>query len=137
MTEAELRQRIIRRTGQLSHVVVFQLTCREVRGWPDLVIIGPAAVLFRELKARGKLSPQQRWTGERMLAAGLDFAIWRPADWESGMIDNQLRTAWSSICQLKRCYICAVYYDPRVMIPVPGEELVVCPGCLKKALDRL
>lgn len=55
-------------------------------GWPDLVLAryeGPRCrVLFRELKtAKGKLRPEQLAWGQRLMAAGLDWKVWRPGDW--------------------------------------------------------
>ncbi len=52
------------------------------KGWPDLEIIGPGGVLWREVKtARGRLEPAQwRW-GQLLLAAGQDWAVWGPADY--------------------------------------------------------
>jgi hypothetical protein len=56
-------------------------------GWPDLVLAryeGPhCRVLFRELKtAKGKLRPEQLAWGQRLMAAGLDWKVWRPDDWD-------------------------------------------------------
>lgn len=62
------------------------------KGWPDLVLAGPAGVLFRELKsARGVPSEEQRlWLGA-LRAAGQDAGLWRPTDWRSGRILEELR----------------------------------------------
>lgn len=52
-------------------------------GFPDLVLIRDR-VIFRELKTdSGKLSPEQIAWGEALIAAGADFAVWRPADWRN------------------------------------------------------
>lgn len=58
-------------------------------GWPDLVLArrtgpnpGEARVIFRELKTeRGAASVEQLRWGAYLLAAGLDWAIWRPSNW--------------------------------------------------------
>lgn len=52
------------------------------KGFPDLVIVGPGGVLFRELKAaRGVLSAdQESWLGT-LTAAGADAGVWRPEHW--------------------------------------------------------
>jgi hypothetical protein len=98
MTEAQLRREIKEAIAAQPLLRVFQLRDRELRGWPDLVIVGACGILVRELKSRtGVLSPQQRWTGNRMLGAGWDWAIWRPADWHSGLIEEQLRAAWQLV----------------------------------------
>jgi hypothetical protein len=61
------------------------------RGWPDSTIIGER-VIYRELKtATGRLSPEQRDVGDRLRAAGQDWAIWRPGQWLSGEIETELR----------------------------------------------
>jgi hypothetical protein len=61
-------------------------------GFVDLVIATRSRVLWRELKgARGRVTPEQRlWIG-RLQTAGQDVAVWKPADLESGLIDEELR----------------------------------------------
>lgn len=55
---------------------------RSEKGWPDLVIVGPRGVLFRELKAdRGRVKPEQWEWIEALKLAGQDAGVWRPADW--------------------------------------------------------
>ena len=52
-------------------------------GWPDLVLVAPDRILFRELKsATGKLSPAQEAWGTRLTGVGCDWGVWRPADWD-------------------------------------------------------
>lgn len=61
-------------------------------GWPDWAIIGPGGMLFRELKSQhGTLSPAQRGVGARLILAGQNWAVWRPCDLLSGVIERQLR----------------------------------------------
>ena len=61
-----------------------------VPGFPDSVIVG-TDILFRELKSHnGILEPAQRRWGSRIMRAGGNWAIWRPADWHSGVIRYQL-----------------------------------------------
>lgn len=51
-------------------------------GLPDLLLLRKSRMLWRELKtARGRVRPEQADFGARLLAAGQDWAIWRPADW--------------------------------------------------------
>lgn len=64
-------------------------------GWGDLVLAryeGPRArVLFREIKTeRGKLRPDQLRVGQMLMAAGLDWQVWRPSMW-SLIIDTLAR----------------------------------------------
>ena len=66
------------------------------RGWPDWVIFG-TGVLFRELKSeRGTLKPDQAMVRDKILAAGGDWALWRPSDLLSGRIAAEL-TAISAL----------------------------------------
>ena len=52
------------------------------KGYPDLTLIRDR-VLFIELKTdRGVLSPEQREWRDALLAAGADWRLWRPRDWE-------------------------------------------------------
>lgn len=48
-------------------------------GFPDLVLVRDR-VLYRELKSeKGRVTPAQKAWGEALVAAGADFAIWRPS----------------------------------------------------------
>lgn len=61
------------------------------RGWPDLTILGLRGVLYREIKTPGDvLRPMQRWVGNRLLAAGHDWAVWTRAELDSGQADAEL-----------------------------------------------
>lgn len=58
-------------------------------GWPDLVLAldpwpGRGRVIYRELKTeRGRLTrDQQRW-GRLLTRAGLNWAVWKPSDWQA------------------------------------------------------
>jgi hypothetical protein len=51
-------------------------------GWPDLTLCRDGVLLFRELKAeKGRLSLEQQEWRDLLLAAGMDWALWRPSDW--------------------------------------------------------
>lgn len=64
-------------------------------GFPDLTIVG-RGVIYRELKPeQGDLSFHQRVWARRLRKAGESFAIWRPADWESGLIRRELEALTS------------------------------------------
>jgi len=61
-------------------------------GWPDWVFVKDGRQpKFRELKTEtGRVSRHQRWWGDKLLAAGLDWAVWRPS-----MLDSIAREfAW-------------------------------------------
>lgn len=60
-------------------------------GFPDLVIVGPRGVLWRELKLqRGHLTPAQIEWQMALHSAGEDYGVWKPADWHSGWIRADL-----------------------------------------------
>jgi VRR-NUC domain len=51
-------------------------------GWPDLVLVRHDRFIVRELKTEtGRLSPAQRGWIAALEEAGVDVAVWRPADW--------------------------------------------------------
>jgi hypothetical protein len=65
---------------------------RSARGWPDLALVGKRGFITRELKsAHGTVTAEQEGWGMRLRQAGVDWAIWRPADLLSGRIENELR----------------------------------------------
>lgn len=72
-------------------------------GWPDLVITGKHTgivpvgaapvhgILFRELKRTGEdPTPEQLEWGHDLIAAGLNWSVWRPEDLHSGRILREL-----------------------------------------------
>lgn len=91
MTEAELQQDVADLCAELGlyHYHPHD-SRRSERGWPDSVIVG-RRVIFRELKSSGgSASPEQKRLGWRLRAAGQDWAVWTPADWNSGRILAEL-----------------------------------------------
>lgn len=92
MTEAELQEHVRLMCAQLRlyHYHPHD-SRRSTAGWPDSVIIGPAGIIFRELKTeRGQLSSKQREVGYLLAQHGLSWEVWRPADLTSGVIGRQL-----------------------------------------------
>lgn len=62
------------------------------KGFPDLVIVGPGGVLYRELKsATGTFSEEQDMWLAVLKRAGQNAEGWRPADLRSGRIERELR----------------------------------------------
>jgi hypothetical protein len=60
-------------------------------GWPDLVIVGPGGVIYRELKTdRGRISPVQADWLVALVDAGQDAGTWRPEDLASRRIEREL-----------------------------------------------
>jgi hypothetical protein len=61
-------------------------------GYPDLTLVGPGGIAFRELKSeRGRPTREQLDWGQALTAAGQDFRIWRPGDLQAGTIEIELR----------------------------------------------
>ena len=89
MTETDL-ERFVRYLTAQRHLPAFHVINSRravtLTGWPDWTIVG-TRVIFRELKSqRGKVTPSQQALGEAILAAGGDWAVWRPADLKDGSI---------------------------------------------------
>lgn len=64
---------------------------RNKAGFPDLVIVGPGGILWRELKkSTGRTSKAQDEWGAALRAAGQDWAVWKPGDMRSGRIRSEL-----------------------------------------------
>ena len=94
MSEAQLQSAVRRLCGDLGLAVEHVEDSLNGRTWlpgmPDLVIFGKE-ILFRELKNSGNsLSPKQRRVRAIIVAAGGDYAVWRPMDLLDGTIARQL-----------------------------------------------
>jgi hypothetical protein len=64
--------------------------CSGNAGFPDLTITG-TKLIIRELKGDDTTTPRhQARYGSALLAAGVDWAIWRPGDLASGRIEREL-----------------------------------------------
>lgn len=62
------------------------------KGFPDLVLVGPGGILYRELKTDvGRLKPEQVVWIRTLKAGGADADVWREADMHSGRIERELR----------------------------------------------
>ena len=65
---------------------------RSDKGWPDETIVGGREVLYAELKnAQRKLEPEQVDVVHRLNSAGALVRIYRPADWLSGVVADEIR----------------------------------------------
>jgi hypothetical protein len=101
MSEAELQAEIIERC-QGRDLWVVRIAPERIaqriadnKGFPDLQLIGPRGVLYRELKTcRGghRLRSAQTAWKHRLQASGQFWDIWTPRELESGHIDACL--AW-------------------------------------------
>ena len=93
MTENDL-ERFVRYLTAQRHLPAFHVINSRrtvtLTGWPDWTIVG-TRVIFRELKSqRGKVTASQQALGEAILAAGGDWAVWRPTDLKDGRIEAEL-----------------------------------------------
>jgi hypothetical protein len=83
LTEAELLVAVVR-AAQVRGLLVFHVSDSRRAygaGFPDLCIVG-RSLMFVELKsAAGRLKPDQVTWRYRLLAAGQQWRLWRPADW--------------------------------------------------------
>lgn len=61
------------------------------KGFPDLVIVGPAGILWRELKVQDRQPfwDQRRW-GRWLQATGADWGIWTEDDYAAGKITSEI-----------------------------------------------
>jgi hypothetical protein len=94
MSEDELQENIRELCDLLGLAVQHIHDSRRcwLSGWPDITIIGPAGLLFRELKSEtGKPTPEQTAVGYKIKAAGASWKLWRPSDWLAGRIEAELR----------------------------------------------
>lgn len=84
MTEAQFQKRITDLCDLLGLKWHHEVDSRKSKsGFPDLVIAGPDAVIFTELKKKGgRLSPEQVDWCARLEAAGAEVYVWWPDDWE-------------------------------------------------------
>jgi hypothetical protein len=96
MSEAQL-DAIVRQLAALLGVRVYSVRNSKAgvvtsRGYPDLTIVGPAGIAFRELKSStGKLTAEQAGWGDALAAAGQDWGVWRPEHWHTRAIETELR----------------------------------------------
>lgn len=92
MPEAELQQNVadLCKSLRLYHYHPLSSVGSE-KGWPDSTIIGPGGIRFRELKSEvGRPTPEQTAVGYRLKAIGMSWKLWRPSDWLTGQIGNEL-----------------------------------------------
>ncbi len=88
MTERELLD-AVREACRWSALLVYHThdSRRSEPGFPDLVVVGPHGVIFRELKAfSGRLTADQRRWLDRLTEAGADADVWRPDAWPTRVL---------------------------------------------------
>ncbi len=97
MSEAELQAAVVESARLLGYLVMHIRDSRKSIGvgFPDLVMVQKTTgrVIHAELKsATGRVSAaQQEWL-DALRRGGRDVYLWRPADWESGVIRQVLDT---------------------------------------------
>ena len=81
MTEKQFQSDVIRYAKKRGWIHFHCYDCRRSpEGFPDLVLVRNK-VLFRELKTdRGRLTEPQKAWGQKLTAAGADYAVWRPKE---------------------------------------------------------
>jgi hypothetical protein len=100
MSEAELN-RAVRLLCERLNLYAFSATSYQIpgasarpgssKGYPDWTIVGPGGILFREAKSEdGRRSMSQVKWGKEIERAGGNYAVWRPADLISGLIEQEL-----------------------------------------------
>lgn len=81
--ERDLQDTIVQFAGARGHLVFHDFDSRRNSpGFPDLVIVRPPFVRFRELKAEtGHMSQSQlQWAKAIEACEFVDFALWKPRD---------------------------------------------------------
>lgn len=95
MRERELQTGVLSLARLMGLLVYHTYDSRRSQpGFPDLVIVGPRGVLYRELKTiNGRVSPdQQKWLAA-LQRAGQDAGVWRPDQWPDVIQDEMRRVA--------------------------------------------
>lgn len=105
MTEAELQDAVIELAHLFGWRVAHFRAARTKSGWatpvaadgkgfPDLMMARRERLIFAELKsAKGKLTLEQEEWMSALRHTGSTLAVWYPRDWESGVIEDELRSA--------------------------------------------
>ena len=97
MTEAVL-DAAVRQLAALLGVRVYSVRNSRAgvvtsRGYPDLTLVGPGGVMWRELKAeRGHATREQLDWGRAITGAGGSWKVWRPGDLTARVIETEIRT---------------------------------------------
>lgn len=87
-------QQMVEQVASLHGVAAFHsaISIRSNPGFPDLVLVGPGGVLFRELKIDGgRVSEHQKFWIAALREGGADAGLWWEADWRSGLILREIK----------------------------------------------
>jgi hypothetical protein len=103
ISERELQTAVIECAKLLGWRVMHQRPARTLQGWrtpleghagyPDLTMLRPPRLVFAELKSKkGRVHfDQATWLNGFDAVPGVEQYLWRPADWETGKIEDVLR----------------------------------------------
>ena len=94
MTEAELLSSVRKVAKDLGLRAYHTHDSRRSEpGFPDLVIVGPEGILYRELKTqKGRVRPEQTAWITDLIRAGQNAGLWRPMDLLNGGVLDDMRT---------------------------------------------
>ncbi len=63
---------------------------RDTKGFPDALLVRDRLVAIEFKDAKGVISLEQRQWADALLSAGVNYYLFRPADWASGVIEAAL-----------------------------------------------
>lgn len=83
ISEKEFQGQVEQLAKQLGWAVHHHwLSIKSSEGWPDLVLIRPPRLLFRELKTdTGQVTAEQQMWLDWLRQCRQDVGVWRPRDW--------------------------------------------------------
>ena len=89
--QAEVRQLCKDRGLLVQHVEDSKAGRVWLSGFPDLEVIGPGGIIWRELKQQHKsATTEQLLVGAAIIKAGCSWKTWKPADLLAGRIAAEL-----------------------------------------------
>lgn len=94
--EKKFQEQVIILARSLGWELIYHVhdSRRSHPGFPDLVLVNlrQRRLIWRELKStKGRLSPAQRIWLEGLAIANQDAGVWRPTDYFTGLIEQELR----------------------------------------------
>lgn len=95
MTEAELLGQVVKLAERYRVYLAHWPDSRRmigVPGYPDVTLAGTSGFMLAELKDQdGEVSPAQRRWKWQLQRCGIRWELWRPADLESGHIEETIK----------------------------------------------
>jgi hypothetical protein len=93
MTEREMESAVLARImerGLYWHLCRDPRFCRGHRGFPDLAILGARFALAELKGSETRTRRHQLDYADSLMAAGITYHRWHPADLDSGRVDREL-----------------------------------------------